>query len=119
MNNLIRNWGCRWSEFLNKLLLEMNKECVCVSGVIMRACLFAAFLKRVCLNAFFFLSVSESVFMYKPVCFCVCVCVGSGPVEELLVVTVDGDTAVVGDGARHGGHPGDDACCRVVTQDGV
>lgn len=37
----------------------------------------------------------------------------------LVVVAVDGDAAVVGDGPWHGGHPRDDACGRVVAQDGV
>lgn len=38
---------------------------------------------------------------------------------ELLIVTVDGDTAVVRYGPGHGGHACDDAGGRVVTQDGV
>lgn len=36
-----------------------------------------------------------------------------------VIVAVDGDAAVVGDRPRHGRHTCDDACCWVVTQDGV
>ena len=36
---------------------------------------------------------------------------------ELLVVSVYGDTAMVGDGSGHGCHPRNDACGGVVTQD--
>lgn len=38
---------------------------------------------------------------------------------ELLVVAVDGHTAVVGDGAWHRRYTGDDPRGGVVTQDGV
>lgn len=38
---------------------------------------------------------------------------------EFLIVAVDGDAAVVGDGAGHGGHARDDAGGGVVAQDGV
>lgn len=37
----------------------------------------------------------------------------------LVIVAVNGHAAVVGDRPRHGGHPSDDACGRVVAQDGV
>lgn len=37
----------------------------------------------------------------------------------LVIVAVNGDATMVGDGSRHGGHPRDDACGRVVAQDGV
>lgn len=46
------------------------------------------------------------------------VCLRSEPVV-LVIVAVNGYTAVVGDWPRHGGHPCDDACRWVVTQDGV
>lgn len=35
--------------------------------------------------------------------------------RELVVVAVDGDTAVVRDGTRHGSHARDDSCGGVVT----
>lgn len=38
---------------------------------------------------------------------------------ELVIVAVDGDTSVVGDGPGHGCHAGDDARGRVVALDGV
>lgn len=47
-----------------------------------------------------------------------CICLQSVPVV-LVIVAMDGYTAVVGDRPRHGCNPCDDACCRVVTQDGV
>lgn len=37
----------------------------------------------------------------------------------LVIVAVNGDAAVVGDGSWHGGYPCDDARERVVAQDGV
>lgn len=37
----------------------------------------------------------------------------------LVIVAVNGDAAVVGNGSWHGGHPRDDARGRVVAQDGV
>lgn len=60
---------------------------------------------------------------------CVCfplrggLCVSAAPswseLVVLVIVAVNGDAAVVGDGSWHGGHPRDDACGRVVAQDGV
>ncbi len=47
-----------------------------------------------------------------------CFYLWSGPVV-LVIVAVDGYAAVVGDRPRHGCHSCDDACCRVVTHDGV
>lgn len=38
---------------------------------------------------------------------------------ELLIVAMDGDTAVVRNGAGHGGHARDDTGGRVIAQDGV
>lgn len=38
---------------------------------------------------------------------------------ELVVVAVDGDTSMIGDGPGHGCHAGDDARGRVVALDGV
>lgn len=37
----------------------------------------------------------------------------------LVIVAMDGDTAVVGDGPWHGCHSCDDASRRVIAQDGV
>lgn len=37
----------------------------------------------------------------------------------LVIVAVDGDTAVIRDGPRHSCHPCDDASWRVIAQDGV
>jgi len=37
----------------------------------------------------------------------------------LVIVAVDGYTAVVGDGSRHGRNSCDDTRCRVVAQDRV
>ncbi len=38
---------------------------------------------------------------------------------ELLIVAMDGDAAVVRNGAGHGGHARDDTGGRVIAQDGV
>lgn len=62
------------------------------------------------------------VFLWKEhvfVCVCIqCASLWSQPVV-LVIVAVDGYTAVVGDRPWHGCHTCDDACCRVITQDGV
>lgn len=39
--------------------------------------------------------------------------------EELLIVAMDSDAAVVRNGPGHGGNTCDDACGRVVTEDSV
>lgn len=51
-----------------------------------------------------------------------CLCVRScswSRLEVFVIVTMDGYAAVVGDGSRHRGCSRHDACCWVVTQDGV
>lgn len=53
-------------------------------------------------------------------CACVCLCIYSwSRLIVLFVVAVDGHTAMVRDWPRHGSHSRDDACCWVITEDGV
>lgn len=52
--------------------------------------------------------ISFKEFKFLIVFVCVCGCLLSGPMV-LVIIAVDGDTAMVGDRPRHGCHPCDDA----------